>query len=444
MSWRNGAKAEGRKATAPRAGIFAPLRLCAFAPRLCAFAALLAACSAQSDPDTLRFWAFGREGEVVQELVRDFVREHPGPDIRVQQMPWSAAHEKLLTAIVGRATPDLAQMGNTWIPEMVTLGALAPVGARLPDSSYFAGIVATNVVADTLFGVPWYVDTRVLFYRKDILASAGYAAMPDTWDGWREAMLAMKRVMAPGAFPIFLPINEWPPMVILGLQQGATLVTEDGFGGFRQPGYARAFEFLLSLYRDGLAAPVSNTEMANLYQEFARGSFAMYITGPWNLGEFRRRLPDDLANAWATAPLPGPTGAESGVSLAGGSSLVVFRASRHRARALELIEYLSRPEQQARFYRLTGDLPARREAWSDPVLAGDREADAFRQQLERTVPTPMVPEWEEVTTKVMDHTEAAVRGGKSAAAALAAMDADVDRLLERRRYLRTRRTGGMP
>ena len=411
---------------------------------LCLLAALLAACSAQSDPDTLRFWAFGREGEVVQELVRDFVREHPGPDIRVQQMPWSAAHEKLLTAIVGRATPDLAQMGNTWIPEMVTLGALAPVGARLPDSSYFAGIVATNLVADTLFGVPWYVDTRVLFYRKDILARAGYDAMPDTWDGWREAMLAMKRVMAPGAFPIFLPINEWPPMVILGLQQGATLVTEDGFGGFRQPGYARAFEFLLSLYRDGLAAPVSNTEMANLYQEFARGSFAMYITGPWNLGEFRRRLPDDLANAWATAPLPGPTGAESGVSLAGGSSLVVFRASRHRARALELIEYLSRPEQQARFYRLTGDLPARREAWSDPVLAGDREADAFRQQLERAVPTPMVPEWEEVTTKVMDHTEAAVRGGKSAAAALAAMDADVDRLLERRRYLRTRRTGGMP
>ena len=410
---------------------------------LCLLAAFLAACASRDD-DSLRFWAFGREGEVVQELVRDFVREYPGQAIRVQQMPWSAAHEKLLTAIVGRATPDLAQMGNTWIPEMVTLGALAPVGSRLSDSSYFPGIVATNVVADTLFGVPWYVDTRVLFYRRDILARAGYEAMPDTWEGWRAAMLAMKRVMAPGAFPIFLPINEWPPMVILGLQAGATLVTEDGFGGFRQPAYARAFEFLLSLYRDGLAAPVSNTEMANLYQEFSRGTFAMYITGPWNLGEFRRRLPPQLAEAWATAPLPGPTGAASGVSLAGGSSLVVFRASRHRARALQLIEYLSRPAQQAKFYRLTGDLPARREAWTDSALAGDRQAEAFRIQLERAVPTPMVPEWEEVTTKVMDHTEAAVRGGKSAAEALAAMDADVDRLLERRRYLRARRTAGMP
>jgi multiple sugar transport system substrate-binding protein len=413
--------------------------------RRCVVASLLlGACARANDSSTLRFWAFGREGEVVQELVRDFVREHPGARIRVQQMPWSAAHEKLLTAIVGRATPDIAQMGNTWIPEMVTLGVLAPVGSRLPDSSYFPGIVATNVVDDTLFGVPWYVDTRVLFYRKDLLARAGYAGMPETWDAWREAMLAMKRTMDPGGYPIFLPINEWPPMAILGLQQGSPLVTEEGFGAFRQPAYTRAFDFLLSLYRDGLAAPVSNTEIANLYQEFARGSFAMYITGPWNLGEFRRRLPPALRDAWATAPLPGPEGARSGVSLAGGSSLVVFRASRHQELALQLIEYLSRPEQQAKFYRLTGDLPARREAWADSALAGDREAEAFRIQLERAVPTPMIPEWEEVTTKVMDHTEAAVRGGKSPSVALAELDADVDRLLERRRYLRARRAAGTP
>jgi len=437
MRGRNGATALGRKVKTLTAAFLAPLRLCAFAT-------LLAACSRADDSATLRFWAFGREGEVVQELVRDFMRENPGSRIRVQQMPWSAAHEKLLTAIVGRATPDLAQMGNTWIPEMVTLGALAPVGSRLSDSSYFPGIVATNVVDDTLFGVPWYVDTRVLFYRKDILARAGYGALPESWDGWREAMRAMKQSMSPGAYPIFLPINEWPPMAILGLQAGSPLVTEEGFGAFRQPAYARAFDFLLSLYRDGLAAPVSNTEIANLYQEFARGSFAMYITGPWNLGEFRRRLPPGLAGAWGTAPLPGPTGAGSGVSLAGGSSLVIFRASRHQALALQLIAFLSRPEQQAKFYRLTGDLPARREAWDDPALAGDREAVAFRIQLERAVPTPMIPEWEEVTTKVMDHTEAAVRGGASPSVALAELDADVDRLLERRRYLRSRRAVGMP
>ncbi len=391
---------------------------------------------------TLRFWAFGREGEVVAQLVRDFEREHPGIRVRVQQIPWSAAHEKVLTAIVGRATPDIAQMGNTWIPEMATLGALTPIPLPQADSSYFPGILATNVVNDTLYGLPWYADTRVLFYRKDLLERAGYRSIPESWAGWREAMVAVKRNQGPGKYAIFLPINEWPPLAILGLQQGSPLIDAQAHGAFRQPAFARAFDFLLSLYRDGLAPSVNNNEIANLYQEFARGTFAMYITGPWNLGEFRRRLPPELQHAWGTAPLPGPTGAASGLSLAGGSSLVVFRASRNRALALELIEYLSRPEQQSRFYRLTGDLPARRDAWADSALLADREADAFRIQLNRAVPTPMVPEWEQVTTKIMDHTEAAVRGARTARAALAAMDAEVDRLLERRRFLLARRAAG--
>jgi multiple sugar transport system substrate-binding protein len=412
--------------------------------RPCVLASLLGACTAHEDSSTIRFWAFGREGEVAAELVRTFEQEHPGVHVRVQQIPWSAAHEKLLTAIVGRATPDVAAMGNTWVPEMVTLGALAPVRTTLADSSYFPGIVATNVVNDTLFGLPWYVDTRVLFYRKDILTRAGYPAMPETWSGWRDAMLAIKRNAGPGQYAIFLPMNEWPPQAILGLQQGSPLINAQGYGVFREPPFARAFDFLMGMYRDGLAAPVSSNEIANLYQEFARGTFAMYITGPWNLGEFRRRLPAELQNSWGTAPLPGPSGPASGVSLAGGSSLVIFRASRHRELALQLVEFLSRPEQQARFYRLTGDLPARREAWADSSLAADREATAFRIQLNRAVPTPMVPEWEEVTTKLMDHTEAAVRGGRNPAAELAALDAEVDRLLERRRYLLSRRQRGAP
>lgn len=410
--------------------------------RRCVLAALaLLGCSPAEEENVVRFWGFGREGEVVQQLVRDFERENPGITVRIQQIPWSAAHEKLLTAHVGKASPDIAQLGNTWIPEMVVLGALEPldtlVGAGgLPDSSYYPGIVATNVVHDSLYGIPWYVDTRVLFYRADILRKAGYDRLPETWDGWRDAMRAIRRVQGPGRYAIFLPTNEWPPQAILGLQQGSELIDSSGRGTFSREPFGRAFDFLLSLYRDSLAPPVSNTEIANLYQEFSRGYFSMYITGPWNLGEFRRRLPDSLRHAWATAPLPGPDG--PGVSLAGGASLVIFRSSKHKAAAWKLIQYLSRPEQQLRFYQLTGDLPARRETWRDSLLANDVAAAAFRSQLERAVPTPMVPEWEQVTTKIMDHTEAAVRGGVTPVAARAALDADVDRLLERRRFLLAR------
>jgi multiple sugar transport system substrate-binding protein len=390
---------------------------------------------------TVRFWAMGREGEVVQELVGDFERENPRVRVDVQQIPWSAAHEKLLTAFVGRSTPDVAQLGNTWVSEFVALRALEPLDERvartdaLAPSSYFRGIWDTNVIDGRVYGVPWYVDTRVLFYRRDILAGAGYDEVPDTWDGWRRSLQAVKRFVGPDDYAIFLPVNEWTQAVIFGLQAGSPLLkANDTRGAFRDPAFRRAFDFYLGLFEGGLAPPVGNNEVANVYQEFARGYFAMYITGPWNLGEFRRRLPDSLQGAWATSPLPGPD-AKSGVSLAGGSSLVLFRASEHRDAAWRLVEFLSRPEQQVRFHDLSGDLPARREAWEDSSVGGDPKVRAFREQLERVVPTPKIPEWEQIAARVQERTDFAVRGAAPPESALAQLDRDVDRILEKRRWL---------
>jgi multiple sugar transport system substrate-binding protein len=403
---------------------------------------VLMGCGGAEDGVTLRFWAMGREGEVVGELVRDFERENPGVRVEVQQIPWSAAHEKLLTAHVGRATPDLAQLGNTWIAEFVALGALEPLGARVAASAglspeaYFSGIWDTNVIGDEPYGVPWYVDTRVLFYRSDLLAEAGYDSMPSTWSGWREAMEAVKRRGGPDRFAVFLPVNEWTQPVILGLQAGSPLLAERATrGAFSEPAFRWAFDFYLGLFEDGLAPAVGNNEIANLYQEFARGYFAMYVTGPWNLGEFRRRLPPELEDAWATAPLPGPDAGTPGVSLAGGSSLVVFRRTEHADQAWRVVEYLSRPDVQRRFYALTGDLPARVEAWDEEALAGQPRLRAFRTQLERVVPTPKIPEWEQIATRVLERAELAIRGGASAGEALERLDRDVDRMLDKRRWL---------
>ncbi len=145
----------------------------------------------------------GREGEVVSELLRDFQREEPGVPLRVEQLPWSAAHEKLLTAFAGDATPDLAQMGNTWLPEFVALGALQPLDVLAQSApgvdraDYFQGIWDTNVVGGKLYGLPWYVDTRVLFYRRDLLLQAGFNAPPTSWGEWKQMLLAIKRLVGP-------------------------------------------------------------------------------------------------------------------------------------------------------------------------------------------------------------------------------------------------------
>ena len=124
--------------------------------------------------------------------------------------------------------------------------------------------------------------------------------------------------------------------------------------------------------------------------------------------------------------------------MAGGASLSIFRGSKRKADAWKVAEYLSRPDVQLRFYTLTGDLPTNRAAWNDTTLANNRYARAFRVQLDRMVPLPQVPEWEQIATKVFEYGEQAIRGRMTVDATLAALDRDVNGLLEKRRWMAER------
>ena len=91
-----------------------------------------------------------------------------------------------------------------------------------------------------------------------------------------------------------------------------------------------------------------------------------------------------------------------------------------------------------RFYRLTGDLPARRHAWMEAALERDPQAGAFWTQLAAVRATPKIPEWERIATEIARHAEAAVRGTMTTDEALGALDANVDALLAKRRWLLAR------
>lgn len=412
----------------------------------CAFmwlvALALSACAQPSGKTVLNVWAVGREGEVIGQLIPAFERANPGIEVRIQQLPFTAAHEKLLTAFVGDATPDVAQLGNSWVPEFAALGALEPLDAAVRASpnivpgDYFPGVWQSNVVGGKLYGVPWYVDTRLLFYRRDLLAKAGYDHPPSDWKEWRAQMTAIKKLVGPKRYATFLPLNEYEPLEVLGLQQDAPMVTADGHGNFRSPGFKRALTFYLDTFRGGFAPVAANTQISNVWDEFDRGFFSFYITGPWQIGEFQRRLPANRQHIWATAPMPGPNG--PGASNAGGSSLVVFAKSRHKAAAWKLIAYLSRTDIQIRFHALTGDLPPRRSAWTAPSLKNDRYAQAFADQLTRAKPTPAIPEWERIATEMRLVAEAAAHGRMTVDEAAAEMDARADAILAKRRWMLAR------
>jgi multiple sugar transport system substrate-binding protein len=382
----------------------------------------------------------GREGEVIASLLPQFERAHPEIEVRIQQLPWTAAHQKLLTAFAGDATPDVCQLGNTWIPEFAALKALEPLDAALARSAavrredYFAGIWDTNVIGDILYGVPWYVDTRLLFYRRDLLAQAGFTQPPRDWQEWARMLAGIKALVGPERYSVLLPLNEFDPLLVLAIQQPEPLLRAGGrYGNFRSAGFRRALGFYREMFERAWAPPVDNTQISNVWNELGRGFFSFYIGGPWNIGEFSRRLPPAEQDRWMTAPMPGPQG--PGASIAGGASLVIFRRSRHKADAWLLLEFLSTPQVQRQFYQLSGDLPPRRSTWALPELAGNVYAHAFREQLERARAQPKVPEWERIMSDMRLVAERVVREHVSVEEGAAELDRDVDAMLQKRRWL---------
>ena len=398
-------------------------------------AAGLAGCGGRDDGSIrLRFWAMGNEATNVPQILPEFERLNPGVTVEVQALPWTAAHQKLLTAYAGSSLPDVSQVGNTWVSEMAAIGAISPLPAQAADllTDQFPAVLETNRIGGRPVATPWYVDTRLVFYRTDLLQRAGYDALPQTWAGWKQAMHSVKRVAGQGNYSVLLPLNEFEQLLTFGLQGDAPLLRdEDTRGNFSAPSFIAALAFYKSLFDEGLAPVASAAQISNVWTEFERGWFSFYFSGPWTIGEFRNRLKPETR--WMTSGVPGPNG--PGASAPGGSSLVVYRTTPHQEAAWKLVRFLSDPGVQARFNAITGNLPARQSAWATPTVADDPYIAAFKGQLSRARAVPKVPEWERIVTEMQIVAERMVRGEYTPRTAAAEIDRRADRLLEKRRWM---------
>lgn len=398
--------------------------------------AALGGCARGGRSGDLSFWAMGDEGGKIPQLMPAFEQVNPGTRVIIQPLPWSAAHEKLLTAYVGGSLPDVSQVGNTWIAELAAIGALAPVppaqAGLLTDQ--FAAVLDTNRVTGIDYGVPWYVDTRVQFFRRDLFAKLGLSEPPSTWAEWKTGLHGIKRAAGPGNYAILLPLNEPEQLLTFGLQQGDPLLRDqDSRGNFASPGFKAALAFYKSLFDEGLAPIATASQISNIWNEFAKGFFSVFISGPWTIGDLRSRLPAGFQSKWATATMPGPT--RPGASAPGGASLVVPKTARDPAASWRLIDYLTRPATQIQFQQIAGSLPSRKSAWAAPALASDSNVHTLARQLDIARPLPKVPEWERIATELQIVAETMVRGHLGVDAAASEMNQRADKLLAKRRWM---------
>ena len=382
-----------------------------------------AAVSTGSASGTLDMWAMGSEGENLPKLVSDFTAANPGITVNVTAIPWDAAHDKFTTAITAGKTPDLAMVGTTWMGEFAAADALDPTPSNIDKSGFFDGAQKSTEVNGTSYGVPWYVDTRVLYYRTDLAKTAGYDKAPTDWPGLKDMAKAMQ-TKAGAKFGIGLQAGgtgSWETLMPFAWTNGADLTKDGGKAyNFDSPQLTEALQYYQSYFTDGIsdkAAPAQPTTEP----DFASGKVPMFISGPWEMSAVEKVGGQGFKDKYAVAPIPAKT---QPASFVGGSNLAVFKTTKNRDAAWKLVQFLSDPKTQVKWYQLSTDLPALKSAWTDPALSSDQKLAVFGKQLETAKAPPSFPTWEQVVKKLDTGVEQVTKQGADPASTLKQVEAD--------------------
>ncbi|KON73291.1 hypothetical protein M768_10145 [Cellulosimicrobium cellulans F16] len=376
----------------------------------------------------ITIWAMGEEGEKLPDFVQGFTEENPDANVEVTTIPWADVMTKFQTAVAAGTVPDAIMIGSSFMPTMVATGGLAPVPDGLVDSADFVEGAAASTVADGVdYGVPWYVETRVLYYRSDLAKAAGVEA-PTSWEELTSFAEAMK---ANGStYGLQLPMGdaEDSTQVILPFysQAGGSVLNEAGDAfDLDSQAMVDALDYYASFFTEGLSPLSGYGDSQN--SAFVDGSDPAFISGPWMVNV----LADLQGEDWVeqnVATVPVPAGSANNDSYIGGAHLGVFAEAKNADGAWKLVRWLAQPETQQAWFDATSDLPALTTAWDYEPLTSNPRTQVLQEQLENTIAPPTVPSWDELSATIETEAEKVANGQVTSEDAATAIQAKADTL----------------
>jgi multiple sugar transport system substrate-binding protein len=83
-----------------------------------------------------------------------------------------------------------------WPAEFASKGWISDLSGRFPQgeqNEFLDATIEANTYDDKIWGVPWFTDVGLLYYRKDLLEQSGFFSPPQTWDELKQMALQVKQ-----------------------------------------------------------------------------------------------------------------------------------------------------------------------------------------------------------------------------------------------------------
>lgn len=344
----------------------------------------------------LEFWLMSSDSSnvILRSLMTEF-KARTGVQVLPRYVPWETAWTELVKVAIYNIGPDISEIGSTWLSDLVGMRGLRPFTAldlRTVGAAHEFIPAAWQSVslpgAREVWGIPWMVDTRFIFYRRDLLAQAGIDET-GAFESSQALETTLGRLRDAGvAIPWVVPTRRnWITLHNLAVWvwgRGGDFVNSSGTTLlFNEPAARAGFKDYFGLGRF-MPPQAHNFTIVEADDCFSSGKAAVTLSGNW-LWQNQHLTPALRANIGVVLP--------PGIPYVGGSHLVVWQHSRNVREALKFIRFLTEARMTQRYATEVGKLPAKLAALSGDSIPFHTPVDSLIRGLVESRAFQGVPLW---------------------------------------------------
>ena len=369
---------------------------------------------------TINFWYMpngAAPNDYFKAEAAAFNASHPNIEVQGTLVDWGDAFNKITTALTSGSGPDVTQLGTTWVGAFSRTGGLhsfsqAEVDGLGGKSAFVPAAWASSslVGSGQATAIPWFIDTRAIYYRSDVLQSLGIDPS-SAFSSWDTMDQTLGKIQAAGKIQAFgIPgknaydvVHNFAPWVwdaggdyVNAAGTKETISQDTSVDGVFQ------YASLASKYVNKAVLQKSNNDVEAL---FASGQFAVTTDGPWLAQQMVQPtsgggFADSAATKGGFGTVPYPAGPKDHKVFFGGSNLAVTKASKNEAAAYEWVRWLTN-QGQPTYVSKVGMWPARGLSANASVFASDQYDKAFKDQLQFGKSYPMIAAWGPIETALV-------------------------------------------
>jgi multiple sugar transport system substrate-binding protein len=335
--------------------------------------------SRAKDHVDLQFWDMIWGGpeyiDAGKALVAQFNQEHPDVTVNYRSVPWTNWYQTFVTAIGSGTAPDVSTGAGYQAVQLYDQGAILPIddlisqwkaSGKLDD--FLPDMIDTLKYDNHYVALPWAIDIRVWYYRKDLFAQAKLQP-PTNWQELKAAAQALTNSQA-DQYGMVTAGDTLGEHLLLALMfnNGGGLFTTDRKLDLVSGRNMEALKFVGELVQAKSVYPASaGYSGEDAVSAFSQGKGALFLNVPGLSGRLAK-IADKIG---LVQPLVGPHGDKGTIFWV--NNIMVYKQSKYPAETKIFLEWWSEHQKDLWTKGHVTQLPTRKSFAADPYFQDNAE-----------------------------------------------------------------------